>query len=94
MVQVNISNGPACVGYSPGLATSCVSLTFWTAHEILSGPTTPTVSYCVTVPTPEFVFTTTVECYVCDGMEFDLVLGQDFDRICQDNSGKTFGRIL
>jgi hypothetical protein len=84
MLSGVVSGTSVSIGYSPSLVNSCVSATFWTAHEILSKQAHPRVSYCVTVPTPEIVFTTPVEFYVCEGLEpYDIVLGQDFDICCQ-----------
>ena len=88
MVQINISDNTVHAGYSSLLSNSCVSLAFWTAHQVLSTGAAPTVSYCVTVPTSGFVFTTAIDFYVCDGLEFDVVLGQDFDKCCYDSSGE------
>ena len=82
MVQVVISNTSPRVGYSSSLKTSCVSLQFWSAHEVISTKATPTVSYCVTVPTPELVYTTPLDFYVCELQDFDVILGEIFRSFC------------
>jgi hypothetical protein len=85
MVQIIISNTSPRVGYSSSLNTSCVSLQFWSAHEVVSTQASPTVSYCVTVPTPELVYTTPLDFYVCELQEFDVILGVDFTNFCLDS---------
>jgi hypothetical protein len=88
MVEVVISGEITHAGYSSALSNSCVSLAFWTAHQVLSTDAHPTVSYCVTVPTTGLHFTTPIEFYVCDNLEFDVILGQDFNKCCHDSLGE------
>jgi hypothetical protein len=90
MVQVTVADEAVCLGYSAALANSCVSVAFWESHQVLSKEFCPTVVYSVTAPTQDFLWTTAVEFYVCDDMEFDIVLGQDFDRCCHESLGVSF----
>jgi len=89
MVQAIISGTSNCqIRYFSGLSHSCVSLAFWSAHQVLSRDATPTVSYCVTIPTTELLFTTSLGFYVCEHLDFDVVLGQDFNQYCENSSGE------
>jgi hypothetical protein len=87
MPSVSLINSTVCVAFSPLLTASCTSQTFWTAHQRAYNPNLATVDYPVTVHAPGCVFTTALSFYVCDGLPWDAVLGQDFLEACSQASG-------
>jgi hypothetical protein len=87
MSPVLVGNVHARVRFSSALLASCVFLSFWNANQQPYGLNSATVHYSVTTQTAEGVFTTATAFYVCDGLEWDAVLGRDFAQSCSAACG-------
>jgi hypothetical protein len=87
MVFVSLGNATARVAFSSAVIGSCISSTFWKAHERPFAGNAATVDYSVTTQTADCLFTTAMPFYVCDDIPWDAVFGRDFMELCSQASG-------
>jgi len=64
-----------------------MSLAFWKFNQRPYGVNSTTVNYPITTQTSEGAFTTVIAFYVCEDIELDVVLGQDYMERCSAASG-------